>query len=271
MTPKQRLIAALAATAALAACDLSTDLDTDDIDVGIALVTIQSAGGGNFNALPNVQFARNAFFTIENSAARGDACAGPQPIQTGGGGGGTIEFLDAGPSLGWVQGATNTQLVKLVSGNVITYAAGPAAGIPAQPGQLVTLTIPGADPGFPAMTVTARLAEPLTGLGPINPNPAPGQGLALTWTPTNTVNDSAKVEFRIQFSTGGSTPTDEIICRLDDDGAHTIDQGQLFGWRNATDASRQVLASRFRTKIQVQGDVQFGFVSSASTTKTTFP
>jgi hypothetical protein len=271
MTPTPRLIAVLAAVAALAACNLSTDLDTDDIDVGIALVSIEDMGGGNFNAVPTVQFARNAFFTIENSAARGDACGGPQPINTGGGGGANIEFLDAGPSLTWTQGATNTTLVKLVSGTAITYAAAAAAGIPSTPGGLVTLTIPGASPGFPAMTVTARLAEPLTGLGPINPTPAPGQGLALSWTPSTTANDSAKVEFRIQYSTGGITPVDEVICRVDDDGAFTVDQGQLFGWRNAQAASRQVIASRFRSKIQVEGDVQFGFVSSAEVTKTTFP
>ncbi|HJU89613.1 MAG TPA: hypothetical protein VJ672_09480 [Gemmatimonadaceae bacterium] len=274
MTPTPRLIAVLAASSALAAlgaCNLSTDLDPDDIDVGIAVVEMADNGGGNFVAHPEVQFARNAFFSVENSAARGDACGGPQAIPTGGGGAGTIEFLDAGPTLSWQQGANNTQLVKLVNGTVITYTAPSPAGIAATPGALVTLTVPGADPGFPAMAVTARLAEPLTGIGPINPNPAAGQGLALSWTPTTTANDSAKVEFRIQYSTSGTTPTDEVICRLDDDGAFTVDNGQLFGWRNAQAGSRRVIASRYRSTIVVQGDVQLAFISSFPVTKTTFP
>jgi hypothetical protein len=271
MTSRPRLIAVLAALAALGACNLSTDLDTDDIDVGIAIVEMVDQGGGNFVARPTVQFARNAFFTIENSAARGDFCGGPQPIPTPGGGGINIEYLDAGATLSWTEGANNTQLVKLVNGTVITYTSAAVAGIPSTPGALVTLAAPGATPGFPALSVTARLAEPLTGIGPINPDPPAGQGLALAWTPSTTANDSAKVEFRIQYSTGGTTPTDEVICRLDDDGAHTVENGQLFGWRNAVDASRRVIASRYRSTIRVQGDVQFAFISSFAVTKSTFP
>jgi hypothetical protein len=269
MTSRPRLIAALAVIVALSACNLSTDLDPDRVDVGIALVPIEDQGGV-FRALPTVQFAENALISIEQSTARGDACVGPLAINPGGGGG-AVEFIDAGPQLGWQTATSTTNLVKLVNGTVITYAAASAQGIAATPGEPVTITVPGADPGFPAMTVNARLAEQVTGIGPVNPVPGAGQGLALQWTAATVATDSVKMEVRIQYALSGSTPTEEVLCRVDDDGSHTVPDGQLFGWRNASDASRRVIFSRFRSVIIVQTEAQFGFLSSFSVTKSTFP
>lgn len=265
-----RLIAALAVVIALSACNLSTDLEGDPVDVGIALVPIQNQGG-TFTAVPTVQFAANALITVDQSTVRGSECAGPLVINTGGGAG-NVDFIDAGPSLGWQTPTTTTNLVKLVNNNVITYASAAAQGIAATPGEPVTITIPGAEPGFPAMTINARLAETLTGIGPVNPTPAAGQGLVLQWTAATVATDSVKIEVRIQYATNGNTPTEEVLCRVDDDGSHTVPDGQLFGWRNASNESRRVIFTRYRSRIDAGPDeAQFGFLSSFSVTKTTFP
>lgn len=270
MVPIRRPLAILAIPLTLAACDLSSSLGNSNTLVGLGLAPI-TVSGNTITVEPVLQFARNAAFSLPNTALPADQCQGPVAIDNTTGPGVNLNDIDAGPTIGWQQGQTQEQLVKIVSGTEQQYVPSAAGGIAAQPGALVTITIPGATDGFPAMTVVARLAENLTGIGPINPSPAAGQGLLLQWDAPTVAQDSAKVEFLLQYNTGGGTPNQQIICRLNDDGSFTVDPSFLIGWRLAPDNGKQAIITRYRSYFTTQADAQFGFLSTHVITKTTFP
>lgn len=270
MAPIRRPLAILAIPLALAACDLSSSLGGSNTLVGLGLAPI-SVTNNTATVEPVLQFARNAAFQLPNTAVPADQCQGPVAIDNTTGPDTDLDDVDAGQTVGWQQGQTQENLVRLVSGTEVQYVAAAAGGIPAQPGGLVTITIPGATDGYPAMTVVARLAEEITGVGPINPAPSPAQGLLLQWTAPTVAQDSAKIEFLLQYNTGGGTPNQQIICRLNDDGSYSVDPVFLTGWRLSPDNGKQVVITRYRSYFKTQADAQFGFLSTHVITKTTFP
>jgi hypothetical protein len=270
MASIRRPYAVLAIPFALAACDLSSSLGNSNTLVGLGLAPVEFSNNTG-SVEPVLQFARNAAFQLPNTAVPADQCQGPVAIDNSTGPGANLDDVDAGATISWEQGQTQEDLVKLVSGSDQQYVPSTAGGIPAQLGGLVTITIPGAADGFPAMTVVARLAENITGVGPINPAPAAGSGLLLQWDAVTVAQDSAKIEFLLQYNTGGGEPNQQIICRLNDDGTFTVDAVFLTGWRLAPDESKNVVITRYRSYFKTQGDAQFGFLSTHAITKTTFP
>lgn len=271
MALTRRLLPALALPLAVAACDLSSSLGGSNTLVGLGLAPIEQGSGASFVVQPSLQFARNAAFSLPNTTVRGDQCAGPQAIDDGDAPGIDLDDVDAGATIGWQQGQTQENLIKLVTGTEQQYVPASAAGIPAQPGGLVTITIPGAADGFPAMTINARLAENITGVGPINPSPGVSQGLLLQWNGVTVAADSVKIEFLLQYNSTGGQPNQQIICRLDDDGSYTVDPVFLTGWRLAPDQSKRVVITRYRAFFQTTSNAQFGFLSTHSITKNTLP
>jgi len=270
MAPIRRPLALLAIPLTFAACDLSSSLGNSNTLVGLGLAPI-SVSGNTATVEPVLQFARNAAFSLPNTAVAADQCQGPVAIDNTTGPGADLNDIDAGQTIGWQQGQTQEQLVKIVSGTEQQYVPSTAGGIPAQPGGLVTITIPGATDGYPAMTVVARLAENLTGIGPINPSPGVTQGLLLQWDAPTVAQDSSKVEFLLQYNTGGGAPNQQIVCRLNDDGTYTVDPAFLTGWRLSPDNGKQAIITRYRSYFKTQPDAQFGFLSTHVVTKTTFP
>jgi hypothetical protein len=191
---------------------------------------------------PEALFYRSPLLALPTSSLDQDVCQiANYPPQ---GGAGTLpRFLDAGDSVVVSTASTTRSLFPTVDENRELYALPEDQTLPFQPGELVTITVPGAAGGFSNGTISLLSAHPFT-LDPVESQPLPDSTLALSWTPAG--QEDTKLLVQLRFGIGQAEPNQQIFCELLDDGSAEV-PGQLVNqWRNATTGSRFVDASRWR-------------------------
>jgi hypothetical protein len=241
-------LSAFLAPLALAAC-----LDPDPVPESnygvIGLTTVVSNSDTILS--PEALFYRTGLLSLPTSRVSTDQCqvaVHPTPSQ----GGALPRFLDAGDSVAVSTVDLTKYLFPTVDVDLEAYVLRDSL-FPFQPGENVTITVPGAAGGFTNGTISVLTARGFT-LGPIDPSPPVDEGLDLTWSPTG--DDSTKMLISLQYGVGQLEPNQQIFCSLIDDGAAEVPPGLVTQWRNATTGSRKVEAARWRVALkEVNGGV----------------
>lgn len=201
---------------------------------------------------PEALFYRTGLLSLPTSRVTSDQCqvaAYPTPTQ----GTALPRFLDAGDSVAVATASTTKFLFPTVGANGESYVLDPLETFSFQPGENVTITVPGAPGGFSNGTVSVLTARGYT-LGPIAPSPPTGDPLELTWTPAG--DDSTKMLISLQYGVEQLDPNQQIFCSLVDDGSAEVPAVLLTQWRSATTGSRRVEAARWRVVLrEVTGGV----------------
>jgi hypothetical protein len=242
-------LAALGLPLALAAC-----LDPDPVPESnygvIGLTTVVSSTDTILS--PEALFYRTGLLGLPTSRVTSDQCqvaAYPTPTQ----GTQLPRFLDAGDSVAVSTATTTKYLFPIVTTNGESYVLEETDRFPFQPGENVTVTVPGAAGGFANGTISVLTARGFT-LGPIDPAPPAAEGLDLTWTPAG--DDSTKMLISLQYGVNQLAANQQIFCSLIDDGAAEVPAILLTQWRTATTGSRKAEAARWRVAVrEVTGGV----------------
>jgi hypothetical protein len=230
---------ALLAPVALAACLDPQPVPQSDYGI-IGLRTIVSTNDTILS--PEALFYRAGVLGLPTSRVAVDRCQVadyPNPTQ----GGGLPRFLDAGDSVAVSTTASTKYLFPTIDLDGESYLLRETDRFPFHPGERVTITVPGAAGGFANGTISIITATGFT-FGPIEPQPAAGDPLELTWSPAG--DDSTKILLSLQYGVDQFEPDEQIFCSLVDDGAAEVESLYLTGWRNATTGSRRYEAARWR-------------------------
>ncbi len=145
---------------------------------------------------PEAQFYRTGLLGLPTSRVSSDQCqiaAYPTPSQ----GTQLPRFLDAGDSVAVSTATTTKFLFPSTGANGESYVLGQTDEFAFQPGERVTITVPGAPGGFTNGTIDVVTAHAFT-LGPIAASPPPDSSLKLTWAPRG--DDSTKMLISIQYA-----------------------------------------------------------------------
>jgi hypothetical protein len=124
-----------------------------------------------------------------------------------------------------------------------TYHVADPAGFVYNPGDSITITVPGDAAGFPPITATSRTAEPFT-LNPIVIPPA-SQSMSVTWSTALDNNAGMIISLRYNDGTAGAGLNQQIFCDFHDDGAGIVPAALAATW--AASSQREVFAERIRT------------------------
>jgi hypothetical protein len=201
---------------------------------------------------PVAQFYRTGLLGLPTSRVAGDQCQianYPTPSQ----GTQLPRFLDAGDSVAVSTTSTTKYLFPTSSANGESYTLGQTEDFSFQPGERVTVTVPGAPGGFTNGTIDVITARGFT-LGPIAASPPADSVLKLTWTPAG--DDSTKMLISIQYGVNQLQANQQIFCSLVDDGAADVPSILLTQYRGASVGSRAVEAARWRVSAkEVTGGV----------------
>jgi hypothetical protein len=258
---------ALLGLGALAACNDGTGTDEREFRYGIITMDAESDGAGGYITSPVAVFYRFGALGLPSSIATRDSCQ----IQTISSNTGEVQrpkFLSAGDNIGLAFGASTFSLMPDTTeeDDVPFYGVADQTPPAFTPGATASFSIPGASPGFPAMTITAKTAEAFT-LGGIADNPAAGQDLPITWTPAG--DEDSKVVLNLKYASQGSAALNQqIVCNFKDDGAAVVPSRYLAGWRASHNGNRQAQASRWRTSFKNDGDAYLLVLSTFDVTGT---
>lgn len=180
--------------------------------------------------------------------------------------GGTVNTqsftLDAGDYLIQTVGGRTDTMPPFYAGNLIVYRPPSGRVIPFVPGDTLTVQVPGAPGGFPAVSANIRTAEAFTYDSVVTPST--GQPMTLRWTTAPVAGSLMTFTLRYAnpFSADG-LPNEQIFCAYTDDGTGTIPDDFLSSWRQAAPSSRSVRAVRLRSKeIVIDSRTRFAIVST---------
>jgi hypothetical protein len=244
MLRRSSLLLILAATSALAACNSVTGTDSGGTPIGVVLMNARTTTGGYTTApLANFYGVSSATFVFSN--VNSDTCAIESYDTTSVAV--TTPQLGAGAYVKATVSGTTDSLVKGSTGNQ-TYRMISAHGSVFNPGDSVTITIPGDQAGFPALTGASKTAEPFTIAYPVLP-PA-GQPMIISWTPATDGNAAMFVS--LIYAKGGTTLNTEIFCDFHDDGQGTV-QATLIPDLRTSGVPFVLQAQRLRSNLFVNG------------------
>ena len=170
--------------------------------------------------------------------------------------------LDAGDKLVQTIGGRTDTLPPFYAGNLIVYRPPNGRVIAFTPGDTLSIQVPGAPGGFPAVTANIRTAEAFTHDSVVT-TPT-GQAMTLRWTTTPVPGSlmTFTLRYASPFSTNG-LPNEQIFCAFTDDGTGTIPDDFLSSWRQAPPSSQSVRAVRLRSKeIVIDSRTRFVMVST---------
>ena len=277
-------VLSLAAPAFAAACNSTVDAPAEQ-PVGYLAIDVDASAPGE--ATPNVIFFKARAPSFANAALASEQCqiglfdpsaSSNSPASTG---------VDAGSAVQLRLGSTTVQLVPRDSTIGRIYSPANGASVTFSPGDdaaltvpgahaheavyldwpLAALTVPGAQNGFPAATLTLKTAEPVQ----FNPVSAASTGsdLDVTWAGTSS---QATMVISLRYLPGGQSSYNQVLCFASDDGAFTIPGQLLANWRAATTTNRSAVATRFRTALTQTGDAYlYGISSYATSVEVTRP
>jgi hypothetical protein len=249
-------LAALATAALVGACTTPTDLKA--IPYGfLTFVTNKTATGYAVAPVGNFYSASAMGPPSEVSAI--DSCR-IQSYSTAG----SVTFGDVYPSI--LAGSAiqvrwpsrTDSLVPAAVGTGTQYQLKSPLSVPFTPGDSVSVTIPGAAGGYPALAFKAKTTEAFVMQDP--GSPAVGSAIPLRWNAAQDVNATMVVSFRYA-SVGVDSLNAQIYCQFKDDGVDSIPSIYASYWLAAT--RKTWVATRVRTFVTtVAGGGYFQFWST---------
>lgn len=252
-------IPALLAVLVLATACLNS-LDAPDGRFGNIQVPAYDAGGGNYAFRAEAAFFDNTDADYTNPP--NDTCIVTGYTANSGGISGGAFLMRAGEYLFTSIGG-RTDTLGLIPGLAVPYYRTTlTTGVPFIPGDTLQVTIPGETPGFPAASITVRTAEAFTH-DPV-PVPAANASQPVSWTPPPQGGSYMTVSMRYNNNFSVDTlPNEQLFCSFVDDGAATVPNAYLDGWRNALENSRSTRFVRVRARqIDIDGRTRLAIIST---------
>jgi hypothetical protein len=252
----------LAAALLVAGCSLSTDLPPLK---PISIVTTRSVSDVQSPTLYVAKaygyFFNERGFSYSDSRFASNTCVGPQSTTSAGSAPG--QWLDPGqPTTFTLKGPdAQPRTVQMVKGspdeldqNVYTNVVMPTL----YPGHdSVTITVPGAAGGYPALTVSGKTVEDFT-YEPVADSGTLTGGLAVRWSASTNANTAMEVALRYQTGASSSGINTQIVCTVVDDGDFSVPRQYLDGWQSAGEDNaplpREIRYTRYLTSTATAGD-----------------
>ncbi|HVE78491.1 MAG TPA: hypothetical protein VNA89_06505 [Gemmatimonadaceae bacterium] len=242
------------AASALSACIGGTE-PGDPIDFGSVGLDINSDGSGGYTASPLGYFTRG-FLASQPTTIPANRCLvlGFSPVQVIPDG---IVYTDPGSPVQVTVGATTVTLVQTQQQSGLRAYTAPSFAV--TPGDMATLTVPGAAGGFPQTSATVRTAEPFTASPvPVVEDPP---GIPLQWTTPEAPIVGQIMVVSLRYAAAGGTQLDrQILCELTDNGTYTVPADVGTGWGDPGVQIRSVVFQRVRRQVVPLGEniLEFG-------------
>lgn len=133
-----------------------------------------------------------------------------------------------------------------------------------QAGDSIKVSVPGEVGGFPASSISLRLAEPLFP-APLSLPPA-GQPLLVQWNASSDTTTAIIIAIKYANPSTSLYPNEQILCSLKDDGSETIPGAALAPVLASPANMRSLLLTRWRTNVvRPTGTTLLHIVSSVDT------
>lgn len=241
-----RLAALALSVASLAGCISTEPPATHDFGF-VVIVGEPDGAGGSVVSDPIAYFLRTSQFNITEDGATRDNCeigqipASSEPVPG-------LPYIDAGAQVVVGTPGGPIVLVREAIPNQILYSA--EGSFAHTPGGALSVAVPGADGGFPEMTVAGNAAPAFTFQEvPVSEDVA--SDIVLTWD-APTVAGRTTMNVSLRYAADGTTLNRQIFCSLVDDGTYTIDRLLADGWHNAQNDVRDALFERVRIELQAE-------------------
>ncbi|MGH7654904.1 MAG: hypothetical protein ACREN6_09595 [Gemmatimonadaceae bacterium] len=214
--------------AVVAACNNFDSPSSNGTPVAVVLMNARTQAAG-YTTYPKVNFytVGSAVFTFSN--VNSDSCIVAPFDSTA-----TVttfpKRLGAGALMTMAISADTDSLYKATTSDM-TYTLPTLSGVAFNPGDSVLFNVAGDVAGFPALTGSARTAEPFT---ITDPTPiAAGQAMPVSWTAASDLNAGMYVSL-IYDSQGTGTLNTQIFCDFADDGQGTVQGNLIAGLMNSS-------------------------------------
>jgi Tfp pilus assembly protein PilW len=261
-----RLATVVLGGAVLAACQSSID-SPDAAPIGVLQIDVNGDATPT-RTVPTVTFVRAYGLTLGNTQTPGDQCSvlgldeSPQTPSA-------VAGVSAGEALSLALSGTTTQLVPTEQSYGRVYAPASQATVTFQPGDSAKVTIPGAQGGFPAATFAIKTAETVI----FSAIPAPANmttaDLPLAW---NAGDDNSAMLISLRYQVPNEASPRQVLCAMEDDGAFTVPEEFLSGWKATTSTNRRVVATRVRNNgVSLSGAKMYGSTTFRKTVTITSP
>ena len=235
------ILALLGGALALTGCLNTSEPGGPELNYGFVFLETYSADG-DFVTDPNAVFYRTRQLQLPTTNSINDLCLLGQ--YTGDQTGGQLPpSVSAGSSIDVALGGGSLDLTPLTTAEGTRYVAPVGETIAFTPGDTATVTIPGAEEGFPEWTLKAKTAEAFTPQEVASPQDP--EALQLRWSPAATSLGS-KMLVSLRYPSEDGENTLQIYCELNDDGSYDIEPQLSQGWRLAAASEKDVLWARWR-------------------------
>jgi hypothetical protein len=206
---------------------------------------------GGFTTKPTAFFFEGQGIGLSTTEIGTEGCVDRAILPAGGGQ--SFDYIDAGPSIPVDIDGSSATLTPQPDGQSVTYKLIGDQSIPFDPGDVISLAIPGVAGGFPAFLVTARTVEIFTP-GPVAIPASTSENLNLTWEnePESSLFPGSAMFYSFKYGTVNATVFDrEIACVFADDGSGVVQAADLAGFRAST--IRNITAQRARITVDRAG------------------
>lgn len=234
-------LALLGAMLALTACLNTSEPFGPEQNYGFVFLEANSVDG-EYVTDPNAVFYRASRLQLPSTNGLNEGCL-VGIFSTEDGVGQVPPNVSAGPNVQIGLSGETVQLTPVSQGVDGTRYVNAAGGsVPYNPGDVATITVPGAEEEFPSWTLSAKTAEPFTPTAV--ETPADPVQIPLRWTAAS--SSGSKMIVSLRYPAPDGEGLHQIYCELVDDGVYDLDPQVTAGWRGADDASRQAVWSRWR-------------------------
>lgn len=167
--------------------------------------------------------------------------------------GNTGQTLNAGSAISFTIGAFSEDATRgaLSDSPLYTFAVGSSLDFVS--GDSALVSIPGAEGGFEAMAIKARLAEPF--IADSLPTYVPDTPMNVTWQAATTPGSIMLVSLRFSAEPGAVEPDVEIACAFEDDGSGQIPAVFVNAYGTAAPETQEHAFIRVRDRI-VEFDIR---------------
>ncbi len=247
----------LAAAAAFGvACTVSTEVGA--VPFGFVALSAQRSATG-YTTSPIGTFISGSGLSVPSAIAPWDSCRTQSYSSVAGVPVGSVyPAISAGSSIAFKLPGRTDSLYPVQVGLETQYKLRSPVAVPYTPGDSVSVVIPGASNGFPAISFKAKTAEAVTVTD--FAVPASGARLDLKWSAGQDLNSTMAFSFRYG-ALNADTLNSQIYCQFLDDGTDSIPSRYISTWAAAK--TRTWVATRVRTYVApVARSGYFDFISA---------
>lgn len=225
----------------LGGCLNTTDNRGPELNYGFVFLETTS-DDGQIVTNPNAVFYRTNQLQLPSTNGTQDICV-EVPFRDDQVGGTLPPALSAGATVQVAVSGETATLTPSTTTEGTRYVVSGGTALPFTPGDSATVTIPGAEDGFPSWTLKAKTAEAFTPQAV--PHPTEAVALQLRWAPAASSTGS-RMLVSLRYPSEAGDEMLQLYCELNDDGTHDVDPLLSRGWREAVDAETDVVWARWR-------------------------